>query len=199
MLESLCKLDLEAATDSSDATTRLMLPYLLSSRAALSPQACKYVPGSELLQMDPSDAVEKLRTALKVLGGFKLHYFNYKSASVAECPAHPWRFQNSIVFGRLDTFMQRCADMLELQSTCLQVGVGLCRVKSSLTQSAAAPCKLPCTFAQLPQPAHAPPQDACSLNCMQHTVLCGLWPVQSVTVAATNHKAQCAACRLYCL
>lgn len=85
-------------------------------------QACKYIPGSELLQMDPSDAVEKLRTALKVLGGFKLHYFAYKTASATECPKHPWRFQNSVVFGRLDTFMERCADMLELQSTCMQVG-----------------------------------------------------------------------------
>lgn len=87
-------------------------------------QACKYVPGTELLQMDPSDACEKLRTALKVLGGFKLHYFGYKTASAAECPNHPWRFQNSVVFGRLDTFMQRCADMLELQNTCMQVRTG---------------------------------------------------------------------------
>jgi dynein heavy chain len=84
-------------------------------------QACKYVPGAELLQMDPSDACEKLRTLLKVLGAFKLHYITYKSASAAECPTHPWRFQNSVVFGRLDTFMERCADMLELQSTCVQV------------------------------------------------------------------------------
>lgn len=87
-------------------------------------QACKYVPGTELLQMDPSDACEKLRTALKVLGGFKLHYFAYKTASAAECPNHPWRFQNSVVFGRLDTFMERCADMLELQNTCMQVRTG---------------------------------------------------------------------------
>ena len=84
-------------------------------------QACKYIPGSELLQMDPTDACEKLRTALKVLGGFKLQYFQYKAASAAECANHPWRFQNSVVFGRLDTFMERCADMLELQSTCMQV------------------------------------------------------------------------------
>jgi hypothetical protein len=86
-------------------------------------QACKYVPGAELLQMDPSDACEKLRTLLKVLGGFKLHYFAYKTASAAECPNHPWRFQNSVVFGRLDTFMERCADMLDLQSTCMQVNM----------------------------------------------------------------------------
>lgn len=94
-----------------------VLSYLLTV------QACKYVPGSELLQMDPTDAVEKLRTALKVLGGFKLHYIQYKAISTAECPNHPWRFQNSIVFSCLDTFMERCADMLELQSTCMQVSI----------------------------------------------------------------------------
>lgn len=73
--------------------------------------------------MDPNDACEKLRLVLKVLGGFKLQYLAYKSASAAECSANPWRFQNSIVFGRLDTFMERCADLLELQSTCMQVSV----------------------------------------------------------------------------
>jgi dynein heavy chain len=73
--------------------------------------------------MEPQDACEKLRLALKVLGGFKLQYLSYKSASGAECPANPWRFQNGVVFGRLDTFMQRCADMVELQSTFMQVRV----------------------------------------------------------------------------
>lgn len=85
-------------------------------------QACKYIPGAELLQMDPNEACDKLRTALKVLGSFKSHYFAYKATSAVDCPSSPWRFQNSIVFGRLDTYLERCADMMELQSTCLQVG-----------------------------------------------------------------------------
>jgi dynein heavy chain len=84
-------------------------------------QACKYVPGAELLQMDPTDACDKLRTTLKILGSFKLQYFTYKDASAVECPSNPWRFQKSLIFGRLDKFMERCSDMMELQSTCLQV------------------------------------------------------------------------------
>eukprot|EP00879_Flechtneria_rotunda_P025577 GHRR01027187.1.p1 GENE.GHRR01027187.1~~GHRR01027187.1.p1 ORF type:complete len:279 (-),score=71.24 GHRR01027187.1:540-1376(-) len=87
-------------------------------------QACKFVPGRELLQMDPNEACDKLRTTLKVLGSFKAHYFAYKTASATECPTNLWRFQNSIIFGRLDTFLERCNDMLELQSTCLQVCSG---------------------------------------------------------------------------
>jgi len=71
-------------------------------------QACKYVPGAELLQMDPTDACDKLRMTLKVLGSFKSQYFTYKAASAVECPSNPWRFQNSLIFGRLDKFMERC-------------------------------------------------------------------------------------------
>ncbi|KAF6251999.1 flagellar outer dynein arm heavy chain beta [Scenedesmus sp. NREL 46B-D3] len=85
-------------------------------------QARKYIPGAELLQMDPNEACDKLRIALKVLGSFKSHYFAYKAVSAGECPSSPWRFQNSIIFGRLDTFLERCADVMELQSTCLQFG-----------------------------------------------------------------------------
>eukprot|EP00878_Enallax_costatus_P014708 GHUV01015385.1.p1 GENE.GHUV01015385.1~~GHUV01015385.1.p1 ORF type:complete len:890 (+),score=327.73 GHUV01015385.1:1824-4493(+) len=85
-------------------------------------QACKFVPGAELLHMEPDEACDKLRMTLKVLGSFKSHYFAYKAASAAECPDNPWRFQNSLIFGRLDTFLERCADIMELQSTCVQFG-----------------------------------------------------------------------------
>lgn len=87
----------------------------------MAAQARKFVPGPELLQMDPNEAVDKLRLALKVLGSFKSFYFAYKAASAQDCPANPWRFQNSLLFGRLDAFMERCHDMLDFQSTCLQV------------------------------------------------------------------------------
>lgn len=79
------------------------------------------MPGAELLHMEPDEACDKLRTTLKVLGSFKSQYFAYKAASAIECPDNPWRFQNSLIFGRLDMFLERCADIMELQSTCLQV------------------------------------------------------------------------------
>jgi hypothetical protein len=71
---------------------------LLSPR----PQAQRFIPGPELLRMDPSEACDKLRLALKVLGGFKSTYFAYRGLSAAECPDNPWRFQNAAVFSRLD-------------------------------------------------------------------------------------------------
>jgi dynein heavy chain len=70
--------------------------------------------------MDPTEACDKLRLALKVLGSFKNFYFAYKSASRVEAPDRPWKFQNPVVFSRLDAFMERCHDMLEVQSTSLQ-------------------------------------------------------------------------------
>jgi hypothetical protein len=70
--------------------------------------------------MDASEAVDKLRMAIRVLGTFKTYYFEYKSKSNTETPENPWRFQNNVLFSRLDAFIERCHDMLDLQSTCIQ-------------------------------------------------------------------------------
>ena len=37
-----------------------------------------------------------------------------------QCPDNPWRFQNSALFVRLDSFLERCHDILELTNTVLQ-------------------------------------------------------------------------------
>ena len=74
--------------------------------APLAPQAQRFVPGPELLHMDPGEACDKLRLALKVLGSFKSNYFTYRALSAVECPSNPWRFQNTAVFARLDRCVQ---------------------------------------------------------------------------------------------
>lgn len=84
-------------------------------------QACKYIPGSELIQTEPSEAEVKLRLALRVLGAFKNYYFEYRAASAVTTPDNAWKFQNSSLFGRLDCFMERCHDMMDMMSTCVQV------------------------------------------------------------------------------
>ena len=58
---------------------------------------------------------------LQVLGSFKSFYFAYKASSVTDCPDNPWKFQNGLLFARMDAFMERCHDMLDFQSTVLQV------------------------------------------------------------------------------
>ena len=64
--------------------------------------------------------MSKLQTTLKVCGTFKSHYFDYKSKTNAETPQNPWRFQNSALFARLDSFLERCHDILDLTQTVLQ-------------------------------------------------------------------------------
>ncbi|PNW78281.1 hypothetical protein CHLRE_09g403800v5 [Chlamydomonas reinhardtii] len=83
-------------------------------------QACKYVPGSDLIQMEPSEAVDKLRMTLRVLGTFKNYYFEYRALSMQDTPENPWKFQNNSLFARLDSFLERCHDMMDLMSTCMQ-------------------------------------------------------------------------------
>lgn len=83
-------------------------------------QSRKFVSGEEILKDEPQSAVDKLKLILRVCGSFKSYYFDYKSKSNAETPDNPWRFQNSALFGRLDAFLERCNDILDLMQIILQ-------------------------------------------------------------------------------
>eukprot|EP00232_Nephroselmis_pyriformis_P019075 CAMPEP_0182900652 /NCGR_PEP_ID=MMETSP0034_2-20130328/28990_1 /TAXON_ID=156128 /ORGANISM="Nephroselmis pyriformis, Strain CCMP717" /LENGTH=4527 /DNA_ID=CAMNT_0025034901 /DNA_START=131 /DNA_END=13711 /DNA_ORIENTATION=+ len=83
-------------------------------------QACKFVAGDEIFKVEPHEAVEKLKTTLRVCGAFKSYYFDYKTKTTTETPDNPWRFQNSALFARLDSFLERCHDILDLTQTVLQ-------------------------------------------------------------------------------
>jgi len=91
---------------------------------ALIKQSCGYVSGEEIFRLiDENEAglaVEKLKTTLKVCGTFKSTYFDYKATANAECAANPWRIQNNALFVRLDTFLERCHDILDLTQTIVQ-------------------------------------------------------------------------------
>jgi len=87
-------------------------------------QACKYVSGEQIFslieQEEAGKAVEQLRTTLSVCGTFKSTYFAYRATASAECPANPWRIQNNALFMRLDSFLERCNDILDLTQTIVQ-------------------------------------------------------------------------------
>ena len=84
-------------------------------------QAQKFLgAGNAILQDDPIDAVDKLKTTLRVCGMLKTAYFTYKTRVFVQCPQNPWRFQNSALFARLDAFLERCHDILEVCNTKLQ-------------------------------------------------------------------------------
>ena len=37
-----------------------------------------------------------------------------------ECPSNPWRVQNNAIFSRIDAFLERCHDVLDLTTTIAQ-------------------------------------------------------------------------------
>lgn len=66
---------------------------------------------------DSSAALQLLENGIRCIGKFKAAYFEYKELSVLECPENPWRMQNNAVFVRLDGFLERCHDVLEMAET----------------------------------------------------------------------------------
>lgn len=57
---------------------------------------------------------------MKVLGNFKTVYFDYKGKAETECPSNTWRVQNNALFARMDAFLERCHDVLDLTQTIAQ-------------------------------------------------------------------------------
>ncbi|KAH8088652.1 dynein light chain binding protein [Aureococcus anophagefferens] len=87
-------------------------------------QACKYVSGEQIFQRIEAEeaqlAVDELKTTLHVCGAFKSTYKEYRKTADAECPANQWRIQNNALFMRLDSFLERCHDILDLTQTIVQ-------------------------------------------------------------------------------
>ena len=109
------------------------------------------------MQMEPQEAVDKLRQTVQVLTAFKSYYFDNKARTLEETPNNPWKFQNSALFGRLDAFLDRCSDVLNLSQTTLQFhklerveigGTKVCvpkiplRMKAAMHDSIASQCLL---------------------------------------------------------
>ncbi len=91
---------------------------------ALIAQSCNFLSGEQIFELIGSDeagkAVEKLKMTLKVCGTFKSTYFDYKATANSECVSNPWRIQNNALFLRLDSFLERCHDILDLTQTIVQ-------------------------------------------------------------------------------
>ena len=85
---------------------------------AIIDQATSFVSGKQVFDLledeEEKEAVSKLQTALRVCGEFKAAYTEYKATANAECPENPWRIQNNALFLRLDSFIERCYDVLEM-------------------------------------------------------------------------------------
>ncbi|RQM21208.1 hypothetical protein B5M09_003796 [Aphanomyces astaci] len=89
-------------------------------------KAFSFMNGKQLFDLIDADdtlkALDRLKTTLRVCAAFKATYFDYKAKANVECPQNQWRIQNNALFVRLDAFLERCHDVLELTQTILQFG-----------------------------------------------------------------------------
>jgi dynein heavy chain len=69
-----------------------------------------------LMDEAAASMLPKINTLLRVAGEFKRVYFLYKANAATECPGNPWRISNIALFSRLDAFLERCHDVLEVAS-----------------------------------------------------------------------------------
>ncbi|CAM9950745.1 unnamed protein product [Pylaiella littoralis] len=106
-----------------NTSTRLIV-FVREMCSTLIGRATNVLAGGEIFRLIEQDqqreAVHLLETSIKVLGSFKTTYFGYKAKAAVECPSNPWRVQNNAVFARIDAFLERCHDVLDLTTTIAQ-------------------------------------------------------------------------------
>lgn len=82
------------------------------------------INGEKIFELIEQGDLEKVNSmlyeSLQVCAHFKSVYFDYKARCVTEVPSNPWRVQNNALFIRLDAFLERCHDVLELTQTLYQ-------------------------------------------------------------------------------
>ena len=88
--------------------------------SALVERAREFVDAEAIFQLEPPEALERLSTALEVCAAYKAAYFATKETSESNCADNPWKFQNAVIFARLDLFIERCHDLHELALTVVQ-------------------------------------------------------------------------------
>ena len=72
--------------------------------------------GNELWTSEPEHAMGMVYDVIESCENFKEVYQKFKERSIAECPDNPWRFQNDVLFEKLDDFLERCNDVLNLMT-----------------------------------------------------------------------------------
>ena len=88
---------------------------------ALIDQSYRYISGEQIFTLidneESPSAIEQLRIVLFICESFKKEYFDMKARVLIECPDNPWKIQSNAIFSRLDLFLDRCHDALEMTQT----------------------------------------------------------------------------------
>eukprot|EP00960_Hanusia_phi_P073137 767948-Hanusia_phi.AAC.9 len=72
--------------------------------------------GNEIWTSEPEHAMAMVHDVIECCENFKEVFHKFKERSIAECPDNPWRFQNDALFEKLDSFLERCNDILNLMT-----------------------------------------------------------------------------------
>eukprot|EP00842_Homolaphlyctis_polyrhiza_P004027 jgi/Hompol1/4625/HPOL_003762-RA len=75
-------------------------------------QARNFIQPAELFTSEPEEAAERLRIVMRICDAFKATYFECKSSTMDS--ARPWNFDSRLIFGRIDKFLMRVQQILEL-------------------------------------------------------------------------------------
>ena len=112
--------------DPSEALDRFQLALKVAAYAAACAMGYTmgYSMGSILRAIlgRPYDSTVLMTPAatLQVCGLFKSAYFDAKARSSTEVADNPWDLQSGALFSRLDAFLERCRDLLDLFRTVVQ-------------------------------------------------------------------------------
>ena len=107
---------------------------------AIINQCRHYIDGDKIFAFikgeEPKEAHDKLTLALDVCSKFKDAYFEYKAKA-----KNQWKITTNALFVRLDSFSERCQDIMHLTSTIIQfnklqkIEIGNTKGKHSLPPS----------------------------------------------------------------
>ena len=88
---------------------------------AIISQCRKYIDGQAIFgsikNEEPKEAHDKLTLALETCSKFKDAYFEYKGKAKG---ANQWKITTNALFVRLDSFQERCQDIMHFTSTIIQ-------------------------------------------------------------------------------
>ena len=112
------KVSTRMLTRVSALTTCTKILYLRTDMDRNNPSFCKQA--NAWMTSHPRTSVVKLQKIIDQSVEFKEVYHLYRNKSKSACPEIPWNFQDSVLFGRLDGFLERCHDVLDLMRTLTQ-------------------------------------------------------------------------------
>jgi dynein heavy chain len=98
------------------STTPRMVNLISEMTTDIIASAVEAVDPTTLFTSERQEVIKNITSVLHVCGHFKAVFFHFKGRSAKELQ-RPWRFQNAALFRRLDAFLERLHDVLDVLET----------------------------------------------------------------------------------